>query len=132
MYILLALLVVGLWACGPDPEPADTATPATPVVAPQQLQTAPQTEGAVALNPAHGQPGHRCDIAVGAPLNSPAGAQQAPQIDMSKMSNGVIQPGAATAPAAPVNTDNTTTANVNPPHGQPGHRCDIAVGAPLN
>lgn len=24
----------------------------------------------VALNPAHGQPGHRCDIAVGQPLNS--------------------------------------------------------------
>src|SRR5512139_384240 len=25
------------------------------------------------LNPPHGQPGHRCDIAVGAPLDSPAG-----------------------------------------------------------
>jgi len=23
-----------------------------------------------ALNPKHGEPGHRCDIAVGAPLNS--------------------------------------------------------------
>jgi len=21
---------------------------------------------------------------------------------------------------------------MNPPHGQPGHRCEIAVGAPLN
>jgi len=29
----------------------------------------------VALNPAHGQPGHRCDIAVGAPLNSAPAAQ---------------------------------------------------------
>jgi hypothetical protein len=26
----------------------------------------------VTLNPQHGQPGHRCDIAVGAPLNAPA------------------------------------------------------------
>lgn len=25
----------------------------------------------------------------------------------------------------------TTSSGVNPPHGQPGHRCDIAVGAPL-
>lgn len=25
----------------------------------------------------------------------------------------------------------TTSGGVNPPHGQPGHRCDIAVGAPL-
>ena len=24
------------------------------------------------MNPAHGAPGHRCDISVGAPLNSPA------------------------------------------------------------
>jgi hypothetical protein len=28
-----------------------------------------------------------------------------------------------TAPTAP---------GMNPPHGQPNHRCDIAVGAPLN
>jgi hypothetical protein len=26
------------------------------------------------MNPQHGQAGHRCDIAVGAPLNSPAAA----------------------------------------------------------
>lgn len=25
-----------------------------------------------------------------------------------------------------------TKPGMNPPHGQPGHRCDIAVGAPLN
>ena len=45
-----------------------------------QMQTAqpaqqPATDGSVALNPAHGQPGHRCDIAVGAPLNSAPAAQ---------------------------------------------------------
>lgn len=28
------------------------------------------SENEVALNPPHGQPGHRCDIAVGQPLNS--------------------------------------------------------------
>ena len=26
---------------------------------------------------------------------------------------------------------NSETLTVNPAHGQPGHRCDIAVGAPL-
>ncbi|MBT0607867.1 hypothetical protein KIV10_06715 [Aequorivita echinoideorum] len=62
------------------------------------------------LNPPHGQPGHRCDIAVGAPLNG-GNAQQAQ----------------SQTPA----TNTTTNSNVNPPHGQPGHRCDIAVGAPL-
>jgi hypothetical protein len=31
------------------------------------------------MNPQHGQPGHRCDIAVGAPLNSkPAAATTTP------------------------------------------------------
>jgi hypothetical protein len=62
------------------------------------------------MNPAHGKPGHRCDIPVGAPLSS--------------------QPSAI----SPINTTPATTGNpkLNPAHGQPGHRCDIAVGAPLN
>ena len=29
-------------------------------------------------------------------------------------------------------TATTSTAGLNPAHGQPGHRCDLAVGAPLN
>ena len=63
------------------------------------------------LNPAHGQPGHRCDIPVGTPLDAPLRTPDA-------SSNGLM------------NT-NTTTAILNPAHGQPGHRCDLAVGAPL-
>lgn len=62
------------------------------------------TKTAPGMNPAHGQPGHRCDIPVGSPLNAPAAKAAIPQ----------------TAPG------------MNPQHGQPGHRCDIAVGAPLN
>ncbi|MBL7471218.1 hypothetical protein [Robertkochia sediminum] len=64
---------------------------------------------AVGLNPAHGQPGHRCDIPVGSPLDAPAKANTA--------NKGLLAPGPATM--------------TNPPHGQPGHRCDLAVGAPL-
>lgn len=85
----------------------------------------------VTLNPQHGEPGHRCDITVGAPLNAPA-------------TTSTIQPNVPTVvPAvttAAANTDtkkvtpNSTpaTAALNPKHGEPGHRCDIAVGAPLN
>lgn len=95
----------------------------------QQLQktTAQTTTTAAGMNPAHGQASHRCDIAVGAPLNSPAAATTA-----------------ATTPqqntAIPATTVTTTTAqpetaltveDMNPPHGQTNHRCDIAVGAPL-
>lgn len=64
------------------------------------------------LNPAHGQPGHRCDISVGAPLNTPATT--------------------STSTSTPVQMENTTNSGgLNPAHGQPGHRCDISVGAPL-
>lgn len=92
--------------------------------------TGASTQG-VTLNPQHGEPGHRCDIAVGAPLNAPA-------------TTSTIQPNAptpvpgATTPAATTEakkvTPNSTdaTAALNPKHGEPGHRCDIAVGAPLN
>jgi hypothetical protein len=75
------------------------------------------------LNPPHGQPGHRCDIAVGKPLNSKPAA-----------STAVTSPlPAANAPKLPpVFTTPLATTGLNPPHGQPGHRCDIAVGKPLN
>ncbi len=73
------------------------------------------------MNPPHGQPGHRCDIAVGAPLNSKP--QTMPTITQNAQQPTTVvtqQPATPTAPG------------MNPPHGQPGHRCDIAVGAPLN
>lgn len=90
-----------------------------------QVQTQPAQSGTVALNPAHGQPGHRCDINVGAPLNSkpPALPNANPATTIS------------TAPPANTNVQNAaqqTLPGMNPAHGQPGHRCDIAVGAPLN
>lgn len=76
------------------------------------------------LNPAHGLPGHRCDIAVGAPLNSkPVQASALPSV-------------INTAPATVnLNTQpliQKVVPGMNPSHGQPGHRCDISVGAPLN
>lgn len=73
-----------------------------------------------AVNPPHGQPGHRCDIAEGAPLNVAPANQQTTQV--------ANIPPAVTATASKAAK---TAAGMNPPHGQPGHRCDIAVGAPL-
>jgi len=79
----------------------------------------------VALNPPHGQPGHRCDIQVGQPLPSGSEAKTSPVINSSQRSPVINNTG-----NVPVNNSNST-AKVNPPHGQPGHRCDIQVGAPL-
>jgi hypothetical protein len=81
----------------------------------------------VSLNPAHGQPGHRCDIYVGQPLDSKpvAGLSQPAQAGNPTTAS---TPQVVTATPQPVKTE----PGMNPPHGQPGHRCDIEVGKPLN
>ncbi len=106
----------------------DTTKAAAPVV--QNSAANPNTvlSDTKGINPAHGQPGHRCDIAVGAPLNS-APPQQGQVTAQAGQTVQVSQPQVVT-------TTTTTPVKVakgmNPPHGQPGHRCDIPVGAPLN
>lgn len=72
------------------------------------------------LNPAHGAPGHRCEIPVGSPLNS------APTATVNQPQTQTITTTAS--PTAKI----TTAPGMNPAHGEPGHRCDISVGAPLN
>ena len=87
-----------------------------------------------ALNPAHGQPGHRCDIAVGQPLNSKPAAN-ASTVTTPSANPSTILPSQPANPVTPVSNPvlpSTTTAGLNPKHGQPGHRCDIKVGEPLN
>ncbi|WP_188050432.1 hypothetical protein [Flavobacterium sp. GP15] len=89
------------------------------VVTNNSVAAAPVAKG---MNPEHGRPGHRCDIPVGAPLNSPAAAknqQSAPAPTMTY-----------TTTATPSETV-VTAEGMNPPHGQANHRCDIAVGEPL-
>ena len=86
----------------------------------QPQQTAP------GMNPPHGQPNHRCDIPVGAPLNS----KKAEATTVKTTDNQTT----TTAPiAVPENNAGSTSVadGMNPAHGQPGHRCDIPVGAPL-
>ncbi len=103
------------------------------------------------LNPPHGQPFHRCEIPVGAPLDgspAPAAAQTtAPRsffktVQPDQSANTPQQTALQTPPPAakqkPNSTQQTSTAStsvpkpkLNPPHGQPHHRCDIKVGDPL-
>lgn len=82
-------------------------------------------------NPPHGQPGHRCDVAVGAPLDSkPAPSVTLPATTAQPQAAAITPTPAAVTTPAPATT--TVAKGTNPPHGQPGHRCDIAVGAPLD
>lgn len=92
------------------------------------------------LNPPHGQPFHRCEIPVGSPLNAAAPAKSAtvqtsPQINRTGTSPTLenaarLNNPQSTNPTAPT-VANGTPPKLNPPHGQPFHRCDIAVGSPL-
>lgn len=120
--------------------PATTNQPATnsvmtssPQATAQSYTTTTPAPTAKGMNPPHGQPGHRCDIAVGAPLNS-APKQTAPITGSATITPATTVTTAMrqTADAPPANEAPVVTApGMNPPHGQPGHLCSIAVGAPL-
>lgn len=122
--------------------PVTTPTNTTPVMSKGDTGTSPKAPiintasqaitNSAGLNPAHGQPGHRCDIAVGAPLNSLP-------IQSTSANNNQPSTITSTTPSQTISTSNPASISatkvapgMNPAHGQPGHRCDIAVGAPLN
>lgn len=116
--------------------------PAT-VQASQPAGAPVSASSAAGMNPAHGEPNHRCDIAVGAPLNSPpgknstaaptiatptVGTPSSPIISDPNINSGNTQSIPSTpSPAAKI----PTAPGMNPPHGEPGHDCSIAVGSPL-
>ncbi|MDO8929240.1 MAG: hypothetical protein Q7W54_09665 [Bacteroidota bacterium] len=95
------------------------------------------------LNPAHGQPFHRCDIVVGSPLNVAAPAKpaatairtgSAPTLEnAARLNNPQANTTPTPTPSAPtVANASGTPPKLNPPHGQPFHKCEIPVGSPLN
>ena len=119
---------------------ATTIPPAASVVAaPVTIPPPPPATIAGAspkVNPAHGLPGHRCELAVGAPLPDvgPAPATQAQVVPAAPAGQAGPTVQSIAIPPPPANSGSPISGSkkVNPAHGQPGHRCDIAVGAPLN
>ncbi|MCF8462179.1 MAG: hypothetical protein K9G46_15765 [Flavobacteriales bacterium] len=92
----------------------------------QAVETSTSPAQTAGLNPAHGEPGHDCAIAVGAPLDGSA-ASSVPAGMPSLVTQPAVQP--MTQPAA---TGKAPANGLNPAHGEPGHDCAIAVGAPLS
>jgi hypothetical protein len=88
------------------------------------------TTGSPKVNPPHGQYGHRCDLAVGAPL--PVSNTNGQNIAVQQGTNVDIAALAQAQQAAQKTAVAATAKGMNPPHGQPHHRCDLPVGAPLN
>ena len=126
--IILGLLVslsILLISCKKETT-AQENSPKTETTSTDTIQpTKTEENKAVALNPPHGQPNHRCDIAVGAPLNT------------LPTPSSLLKPTQQT-PTTTTNSVQSTTNNntgikpaTNPAHGQPYHRCDLKVGDPL-
>lgn len=108
-----------------------TTPPATNI---QPKAVTPTATVATGLNPKHGMPGHRCDIPEGAPLNSKPTSNIVPaqQTGQNAVTVSKEQSVAIPQPTPVTSTPVATGTGLNPEHGKPGHRCDIAVGAPLN
>lgn len=106
------------------------ALPVNPSVLPTQPVASPQGAAGArpAVNPAHGQPFHDCNVAVGAAL-PPLPGQPAQRVQP-------VQSVLSTPTQAIPSIQNAVPAKpgvkLNPAHGQPGHKCEIAVGAPLS
>ena len=121
--ISLVLFFMGMilvFSCRENPKADDKTTTtqtetATPV---EGTTTTVKSANGVILNPAHGQPGHRCDISVGEPLDS----KPTPLKTNDQSSDIMLD-----------NSSSTTLpkGTLNPAHGQPGHNCAIKVGDPL-
>ncbi len=150
-YILpfVALSTMLAISCASDTEAESALQPApaaNSAIAPVAAPAASAASSAIAMNPAHGLPGHRCEIAVGAPLNSAPAAPSTPVSNVppgqsfplmsrtgAPINNAANTVQATTIPPAnAIPASNTVANGLNPAHGQPGHRCDISVGAPLN
>ena len=118
---ILALGLVSMTSC--KNEEKNEAVPSTQT----EVPASNTSNTTAALNPAHGQPGHRCEIPVGAPLDGSATTNTQMQAQ-PQMTSG-------TSPVRVNNNSGTSTstgtAMKNPPHGQPGHDCAVPVGAEL-
>lgn len=111
--IILALGLVLMTSCKDEEKTSEATQPATEASATAN-ETTPK------LNPAHGLPGHRCELPVGAPLDGTnPGSTQSPAPISELPSTSV----------SPIRVDQTPS--VNPPHGEPGHDCAVPVGASL-
>ncbi|HKG07045.1 MAG TPA: hypothetical protein VKB19_11330 [Pedobacter sp.] len=125
----ICAVVAVVTACQPAAPKNDMVITPTPAGVPSAssapaVQTAESGQKPV-NNPAHGQPFHDCAIAVGAPLASAPAATAAPAVNVTNTPASVP----AAVQAQPDNSNKEV--KLNPPHGQPGHSCKIAVGAPL-
>ncbi len=145
---ILSITFLALISCGPAQKKQTERVPVTQQ--PKQVETVAveqdtsskevsvEKRAPIVLNPPHGEPGHRCEIPVGSPLNAPAAVESPPTTTEATKSYGSMAPTVENARRLNATRGNQAPApatgekpKLNPPHGQPWHRCDITVGSPL-
>lgn len=138
IHLLGLSLMVALSACSSQQEdaadtttPAATTAPAAPTTtitsAPMDAQAPSASTGTVSdPNPPHGEPGHRCEIPVGASLSGTPPSSG--PVDQMPTTQAITMPQMSAQPAAGASS---TPPGMNPPHGEPGHDCAVPVGSPL-
>lgn len=122
--LYISCFVLALSACNSSPKATQNVITPTP----EGLNSAPaqtvSTGERPTHNPEHGQPYHDCALPVGAPFNT---KQVAPVTTVPTETPQNNTPAPATPPVSATQKE----ARLNPAHGQPGHTCDLPVGAPL-
>jgi len=127
-YVIAALIpiAVGVYFAMSAKEETKLVPPVNMTSFPNLKQLAKPAAG---INPPHGQPGHRCDIAAGAPLPTSGKPLASPQPSFTPVKSAAVQTPVPVSSA--ISTVKNPVLKVNPPHGQPGHRCDVKTGDPL-
>lgn len=137
--VLLVGLVFTL-ACQKKEETQNSAPSAIESATAGSLSDAPTTyttavpsapASGVKLNPPHGEPGHLCEIEVGAPL--PVDVELPEPVEVTPARPTPVALPTTSVLNRPINTavPSGPKPQFNPPHGQPWHTCDLEVGAPL-
>ncbi len=123
---LFLIAVPFIYSCKEKTPPKTVETSEnSPATNPDGTKSASFSNDNTALNPAHGQPGHRCDIKVGEPLNSSSNSLNTNTTPTTTKQSSVILDNSA------VPAGKKGSGEINPAHGQPGHVCGVPVGSPL-
>lgn len=131
-YIIAALLLTGIAAYSlisnkKEAKPGVAPSPVNMTSLSDLKPIAKPAPGSNGINPPHGQPGHRCDIAAGAPLPGTG----KPGVSAQPSFKPVINTPAKSPGPAITKSAIQGNPKLNPPHGEPGHRCDVKTGDPL-
>ncbi|SHH00116.1 hypothetical protein [Pedobacter caeni] len=135
--LYISCVVLALSACNSSPKQTQSVITPTPAGLPSASTPVAATGEKPANNPAHGQPYHDCALPVGAPLNAKNNTPAAPGTPVAVPATPVAtQATPVSVTTSPATTPTSVPKNqkevrLNPAHGQPGHSCAIAVGAPL-